>query len=126
MSDQQQTIQELKDRVAQFTDERNWSKAHNARSLASSIVIEAAELLEHWQWDSHQPAGDDAAVVDELADILIYCIMFANAYNIDLGEAIDQKLIKAAEKYPSEAFVQAEPGTSPYLDIKREHRKNAT
>ena len=79
-TDDETTIQELKDIVAEFRRERGWDKHNTPRNLASSIIVEAAELLEHFQWGeySHQ---DKQEIADELADVLSYC--FSLAHTLD-------------------------------------------
>lgn len=83
-------------------EERDW---HNGdpRALAISIALEANELLEHYQW-SDKPVGDKKALAEELADIFIYAFQFAQQQDIDITEAIQQKLAKAAIKYPAKDF----------------------
>jgi NTP pyrophosphatase (non-canonical NTP hydrolase) len=83
-------------------EERDWHNGQ-ARSLAVSIALEANELLEHYQW-SDRPVGDKQALAEELADIFIYAFQFAQQHNIDIAEAIKQKLAKAAIKYPAKDF----------------------
>lgn len=75
-SDNNTSLQELKDLVAKFRDERDWAKHHSPKNLAISIAIEAAELMEHFQWDDYTETSRQE-MVDELSDILIYCFNFA-------------------------------------------------
>jgi NTP pyrophosphatase (non-canonical NTP hydrolase) len=84
-------------KVIQFRDERDWKKFHSPENLAKSVNIEAAELLECFQWSSDY---DKQEVCDELADVLIYCILMGEALNIDLSEIVEKKLKKNGEKYP--------------------------
>jgi dCTP diphosphatase len=109
--DQTTTIAELREAVDAFVDARDWHPFHNAKDLAVSIAIEAAELLEEFQWrDAAQvaEAGADPEarerIRQELADVLIYCLSFSNALEIDVGEAIRDKLILSGQKYPAEAY----------------------
>jgi dCTP diphosphatase len=81
---------------------RDWHRGE-ARSYAISIALEANELLEHYQWSS-TPVGTEEELAAELADIFIYCFEFAQTNNIDIAQAIRQKLKKASEKYPAGAF----------------------
>jgi NTP pyrophosphatase (non-canonical NTP hydrolase) len=85
-------------------DERDWRfDKSNARGLPISISLEAAELLEHYQWND-KPVGDEAELASELADIFIYGFEFAQVYDINIAEAIEQKLEKQSKKYPKETF----------------------
>jgi dCTP diphosphatase len=109
--DQTTTIAELREAVDAFVDARDWHPFHNAKDLAVSIAIEAAELLEEFQWrDAVQvaEAGADPEarerIRQELADVLIYCLSFSNALEIDVSEAIRDKLILSGQKYPAEAY----------------------
>ena len=105
--DDQTTMMALKKQVSRFRDERNWLKDDTPKNLAISISLEAAELLEHFQWKTDQQIREavmDRAkknqVSDELADILIYCLGFSDVLDIDISNAIETKLRKNAEKYP--------------------------
>lgn len=94
-------------RIRQFRDERDWMKFHDPKNLAMSISIEAAELLEHFQWKTGEEAGAYAvanreAIADEIADVAIYLFELADNIGIDLESAILNKLDKNAAKYPVE------------------------
>ena len=88
MNDKTATIQKLKDLVEKFRKERNWGKHHSSKNLAVSIAIEAAELLEHFQWDDYKEENE-AELESELADIVIYCLYFAVSNNIDVSKAVE-------------------------------------
>lgn len=90
-------MEKLIDDLIDFQSARDWKKFHTPENLAKSISIEAAELLEHFQWGKEY---DDEDVADELADVLIYCIYMADAMNFDIKEIIYQKMDKNAIKYP--------------------------
>jgi len=101
------TVQELRDAVRDFVYARGWSYFHDPKNLAMSIAIEAAELMEHFQWTrsnaSHQEADDRRSdVEDELADVVCYVLAFANAMDIDIASSVRSKMKKNAEKYPAE------------------------
>ncbi|HZY94410.1 MAG TPA: nucleotide pyrophosphohydrolase [Candidatus Bathyarchaeia archaeon] len=96
--DNTQTVAELKRLVREFRDARNWSKLDTPRSLAISIALEAAELLEHYKWDKQPDTKDKVA--DELADVIIYCLVFSEALQIDVSQALTRKLQKNKTKYP--------------------------
>ena len=103
MSDQDQ----LKLRIRQFADERDWQQYHSPKNLAMALIVEAAELVEHFQWlteaQSQTLAPEKLAQVsDELADIQIYLIRIADQLKVDLLEAVDKKIEKNAVKYPAD------------------------
>lgn len=99
-------MDELIKKIISFRDERNWKQFHNAKDLALSLSLEASELLENFQWKSSEQAVinnfDD--IKDELADVLIYSLTLANDLNINIEQAILNKIKKNAEKYPVEKF----------------------
>jgi len=92
-------MEELIKCITQFRDERDWKQFHTPENLAKSISIEAAELLEHFQWDKDY---DQEGVIEELADVMIYCVQLADVLKVDIGEIIHAKLHKNKEKYPVE------------------------
>jgi NTP pyrophosphatase (non-canonical NTP hydrolase) len=101
------SVADLQAAVARFVDERNWQVYHTPKSLSMSIAIEAAELMEHFQWHgngaSRQVALQDdmhEAVAGELADVLIYCLAFANAASIDVSQAVLAKLESNQQRFP--------------------------
>lgn len=107
MSDSQTTLQDLKQRMAQFVRERDWEQFHTPKNLSMSIAIEAAELMEHFQWlTMEQSQSLDPKALDqigeELADIVIYALSMANFLNIDLSETVLAKMEKNIRKYPKE------------------------
>ena len=111
MTDATTTVADLRLSVQRFIDERDWRQFHNPKNLSMSIAIEAAELMEHFQWldgpasrDVTASSEDLRRIKEELADILCYAISFANALDIDLSTALRDKLVKNAEKYPAEKF----------------------
>ena len=92
-------MKELMKEIIQFQTERDWKQFHTPENLAKSISIEAAELLEHFQWNKEY---DKEEVVDELADVLNYCFLMADALDVDVKEIILNKMEKTAKKYPVE------------------------
>jgi dCTP diphosphatase len=103
------TLAELRDLVRRFVDERDWRQFHSPKNLSMSLAIEAAELMEHFQWiDIAESRGvkDEAeklaAVRDEIADVLCYLLALANELDVDLATAIHDKMLKNAAKYPAE------------------------
>ncbi len=103
------TFKELKKRVAGFVKERDWEQFHSPKNLSMSISIEAAELMEHFQWVNTMEEAvkilkdkrKRVEIEDELADIAIYLIDFCNLYDVDIERAVLAKLKKNAKKYPA-------------------------
>lgn len=95
-----ETIQQ----VLQFRDERSWKQFHNPKELAISISLEAAELLEVFQWSQENVWCTEKMdkIREELADILNYCILMADTCDLDMDEIVQEKIRKNAEKYPVE------------------------
>ncbi len=109
--DDQTTVAELRGLVEEFVAERDWSCYHSPKNLAMSIAIEAAELMEHFQWidsDASRAVADDpekrAAAGEELADVVGYCFAMAGALGLDLSQTVRAKMLRNHEKYPAEVF----------------------
>jgi NTP pyrophosphatase (non-canonical NTP hydrolase) len=107
--DSSTTVAELRELVRHFVDERDWRQFHAPKNLSMSLAIEAAELMEHFQWidaaESRAIANDAEKlqpVREELADVLCYALALANELNIDLATAVREKMVKNALKYPAE------------------------
>lgn len=102
------TIAELQTWVDRFSDERDWEKFHTPKNLAMSIAIEAAEIMELYQWrDGKEPTVNtsvDSPVAEELADVLSYLLRMASVLKIDLAQALALKIKKNALKYPAPAL----------------------
>ena len=94
----QDTIKE----VITFRDKRNWKQFHNPKDLAISISLEAAELLEVFQWSGTDIGSEhrEAKIKEELADVLIYCVLMANACGLNIDEIVQEKLKVNENKYP--------------------------
>lgn len=92
-------MEDLIKEIKQFNEERDWGKFHTPENLAKSISIEAAELLECFQWDSENYNKQD--VYEELADVFTYCIQMAMSLKVDPKEIILKKLEKTKKKYPA-------------------------
>lgn len=94
--------QELLNKIKQFMIDRDWKQFHNGKDLAISLSLEASELLEIFQWSGSDLYREDKLdkIKDELADVFTYAILLADAYNLDIEQIIEQKLIKNGEKYP--------------------------
>lgn len=90
----------LKQKIKEFTEERDWNQFHTPSNLAKSISIEANELLECYQWSDTNYNLED--VKDELADVINYCIQLADKLNVNITDIVLKKLEKTAIKYPVE------------------------
>lgn len=86
-------------KIKQFTQERDWDQFHSPANLAKSISIEAAELLECFQWSDEY---DREAVINELSDVVNYAILMADKLGVDLEEIVLEKLKQNEAKYPIE------------------------
>ena len=111
MADADATIASLRQAMQAFVDERDWRKFHTPKNLAMSLAIEAAEVMEHFQWldvgESIEYVRDPvrrAEVADEIADVCCYLLSLVNALDIDLSDAVLGKLVKNAQKYPADKF----------------------
>jgi dCTP diphosphatase len=107
MTDQETTIQELKDMVKKFREERGWLDT-DQKDIAISVCLEAAELLEHFQWAKTEDVIDNPkwkeAVGEEISDIVFLLMEMVDRLGIDLATAFDEKRTKQAKKYPVEQF----------------------
>lgn len=111
MDDTRTTVAELRTAVRQFVDERQWRPFHTPKNLCMSLAIEAAELMEHFQWLTPEQSRAVTtqpekltAIGDELADVLAYALAMANELDLDLSAALEAKLAKNRKKYPVEQF----------------------
>lgn len=116
--------QETIEQVLKFRDDRNWKQFHNPKDLAISICLEAAELLEVFQWSADDVRCSEKTdkIREELADVVNYCILMADACGLDLDEIVQEKIRKNAEKYPVE---KAYGSKEKYTELKSEHRGDA-
>ena len=91
-------------KVLKFRDDRDWRQFHNPKDLAISLSLEAAELLEVFQWSGAdlECPGKRAKIEEELADVVSYCILMADACGLDLDEIVRKKVRRNEEKYPVE------------------------
>jgi NTP pyrophosphatase (non-canonical NTP hydrolase) len=111
MSDQTTTLGELRTQMADFVARRDWNQFHSPKNLAMSLAIEAAELMEHFQWltveESRAVVDQPHKLVDvgeELADVICYALALANELNLDLSQIVRDKMAKNEAKYPAEEF----------------------
>ncbi|WP_026095643.1 nucleotide pyrophosphohydrolase [Microbacterium sp. B19] len=93
------TSERVREALAEFVRERDWAQFHTPENLAKSISIEAAELLECFQWNDD---ADEARVREELADIVTYCILLSEKLSLNLDEIVLEKLALTRAKYPVE------------------------
>ena len=110
-SDSTTTVADLKRLVVRFAEERDWGRFHTPKNLAASVAIEAAELLERFQWltpDESVAAKDDPealnAIAEEVADVASYLFNLCDKLGIDVASVFAAKMRKNAEKYPAERF----------------------
>jgi NTP pyrophosphatase (non-canonical NTP hydrolase) len=111
----------LRELVRAFVDERDWDQFHSPKNLASALSVEAAELLEHFQWLQHGRAdelGPDklADVRHEMADVLVYLVRLADKLDVDLMVAVQEKMVLNRAKYPAE---QVRGDARKYYEYKR-------
>lgn len=103
-SDTSTTVQQLKSIVNEFVAGRDWQRFHRPKNLAMSIAIEAAELMEHFQWteaeEAREAMADDSPVAQEIADVLAYTLRIADVLGIDLSRALELKMVRNRLKYP--------------------------
>ena len=111
MPDYESTISDLKQLIEQFVSARDWEQFHSAKNLAMAISIESAELMDLFKWyDSEESntlmENDNVrpAATEELADVIILCLSFANRNGIDIDDAVRAKVDKNSLKYPVERF----------------------
>jgi len=118
-ADGSDALTSLREELRRFASERDWDQYHSPKNLAAALCVEAAELLEHFQWRTDDeskslPAGQLAKVREELADVLLYLVRLADKLNVDLLEAANNKIVLNAHKYP----VDKARGTSrKYTDL---------
>lgn len=101
------SLKDLQDKIVAFRDERDWKQFHNPKDLAISLALEAAEVLEHFQWKNPEEMlkhvrENKETVAEELADVLYWILLMANDLDIDVLDASYKKLAKNADKYPVE------------------------
>ena len=111
MTDEAVTLADLRQRVAEFIDARDWQQFHTPKNLSRAISVEVAELMEHFLWLTDEQAevaledgAKRAAVVDEMADVLIYTLSLANALEIDASAAVLEKLERNEQRFPVEVW----------------------
>jgi NTP pyrophosphatase (non-canonical NTP hydrolase) len=111
MPDATTTVAELRDMIRGFVAARHWEQFHAPKNLSMALAIEAAELMEHFQWigvelsrDLKQDADKRAAIGEELADVLCYALALANELDLDVSETMRAKMKKNEAKYPADEY----------------------
>jgi len=107
--DSKTDIAQLKKRVQKFCEERDWDQYHNAKDLAIGVSTEAAELLEHFRFKSEKEieemfkdAKKKGEITEEVADVFYFLLRLSQKYDIDLSDALENKILKNEKKYPIE------------------------
>lgn len=111
MTDQNTTLAEVRAIVRQFVDARDWQQFHSPKNLSMALAIEAAELMEHFQWitpEASRAIGERAdkleQVGEELADVICYALALANELNLDVSSILRDKMRKNERKYPADEY----------------------
>jgi len=91
--------------ILNFRNERDWTQFHNPKDVALSLVLEASEVMEHFQWKSQEEIEEYVKtnkqdIGEELADVLYWVLLLSHDLNIDIAKTLEQKMKKNAEKYP--------------------------
>ena len=102
-----QSLQQIKTRLREFATERDWDQFHSPKNLAMALIVEAAELVEHFQWLTEEqsqtlPPNKLAEVEQEIADIQIYLIRLADKLGVDMEKAVNAKIELNEKKYPAD------------------------
>jgi len=111
LPDKQTTVSELRELVHQFVDQRDWQQFHAPKNISMALAIEAAELMEHFQWLTTEASRDVvndpvklAEIGEELADVLCYTLALANELGIDVSTTMRKKMLKNEIKYPAQLY----------------------
>lgn len=100
-------IRKLTEKITKFRDKRDWKQFHNPKDIAISLVLEASEVLEHFQWKSKEEIekyikSNKEEIGEELADVLYWVLLMCNDLNINIEEVLEKKIKKNEKKYPIE------------------------
>ncbi len=100
-------IEDLTNRIVAFRDARDWKQFHNPKDVALSLVLEATEVMEHFQWKNAEEMkkhliNHKSDVGEELADVLYWILLMGHDFDIDILEALEKKIEKNEAKYPVE------------------------
>jgi dCTP diphosphatase len=118
-SNTEQSLQDLQLKIRKFCDDRDWDQFHNPKDLSISLILEASEVLEHFQWKNAEEMAahtkdKKAEVGEELADVFYWVLLLANKLDLDLVKAFNAKMAKNEKKYPVE---KAKGSHKKYTDI---------
>lgn len=117
-----ETLQQLQNHIRKFCDDRDWDQFHNPKDLSISLALEAAEVMEHFQWKNHAEMSEHSEknkdeVAEELADVFYWVLLLANKLDIDLVEAFNKKMEQNKHKYPVE---KAKGTHKKYTELEKE------
>jgi NTP pyrophosphatase (non-canonical NTP hydrolase) len=120
-------IQEMTKKINRFREERNWNQFHNPKDVALSLTLEAAEVVEHFQWKTKEEVAEYVnknrdEIGEELADVLWWVLLLSHDLQIELVEAFNKKLRKNDRKYPVEK-VKGQPAKYTYYELKAETKR---
>ena len=109
MLDSKTTLADIKSTVGEFVDQRDWQQFHSPKNLSMALAVEAAELMEHFQWismeDSRQVDPQQLeAIGEEIADVFCYTIAMANSLQLDLASVFERKMERNRQKYPADEY----------------------
>lgn len=101
----QNNLQKLTQKIVSFRDQRDWKQFHNPKDLALSLVLEASEVLEHFQWKNQEEMlkhlkSEKKEVAKELADVLYWVLLMSHDFDIDIEKALEKKMTENRKKYP--------------------------
>jgi NTP pyrophosphatase (non-canonical NTP hydrolase) len=107
--DHKTNVQDIKEKIKKFCDDRDWNQYHNAKDLAIGVITEASELLEHFRFKDEKQVEEmlkdpskRKEISEEMSDVLYFILRLAQMYDIDIATEFDKKMLKNAEKYPVE------------------------
>lgn len=100
-------LDDIRTKLANFAKERDWDQYHSPKNLAMALSVETSELMEHFQWLTEQQSKEldtevTEAIAEEIADVQIYLLILSEKLNIDVIDAVTQKIKKNEEKYPAD------------------------
>jgi len=113
-------LEALKIKLQAFADERDWDQFHSPKNLSMALSVEASELVECFQWLTEEQSKNLSpeqyqAVIDEMADVQVYLLRLATKLDVNLLEAVEQKMVKNAEKYPADKVKGSSKKYTEYL-----------
>jgi len=113
-------LEELKAKLQAFADERDWDQFHSPKNLSMALSVEASELVECFQWLTEDQSKNLSleqrqAVIDEMADVQVYLLRLATKFDVNLLDAVEQKMVKNAAKYPADKVKGSSKKYTEYL-----------